>query len=68
MELCSHGVVAQSLMSETGPTQLQIEAVLTSTHNLCFGTKIIKLDKPLPTPFFFFFIKVGYKEVFIART
>ena len=26
------------------------EAVLTSTHNLCFGAKIRKLDIPLYTP------------------
>ena len=28
------------------------EAVLTSTHNLCFGSKIKKIDKPLQTPVF----------------
>ena len=27
------------------------EAVLTSTHNLCFGSKIRKIDIPLQTPF-----------------
>ena len=27
-----------------------LEAVLTSTHNLCFGAKIRKLDIPLHTP------------------
>ena len=26
------------------------EAVLTSTHNLCFGAKIRKIDLPLHTP------------------
>ena len=28
-----------------------IEAVLTSTHKLCFGAKIRKIDIPLHTPF-----------------
>ena len=42
------------------------EAVLTSTHNLCFGAKIRKIDIPcIPQ---FFYIKVGFKGVFIART
>ena len=44
------------------------EAVLTSTHNLCFGAKIRKLCISLHTPFFFFYVKVGFKGVYIART
>ena len=27
-----------------------LQAVLTSNHNLCFGSKITKIDKPLYTP------------------
>ena len=34
-----------------------------STHNLCFGAKIRKIDIPQ-----FYSIKVGYKRVFITRT
>ena len=30
------------------------EAVLTSTHNLCFGAKIRKIDIPLHTPVFLY--------------
>ena len=41
------------------------EAVLTSTHNLCFGAKIRKIGIPLHTQFFY--IKVGFKGVLIAR-
>ena len=37
------------------------EAVLTSTHNLCFGAKIRKIPQ-------FCCIKVGYKGVYITRT
>ena len=29
---------------------LKTEAVLTNTHNLCFGAKISKIDTPLYTP------------------
>ena len=32
-------------------TQIVGEAVLTSTHNLCFRAKIRKIGKPLHTPF-----------------
>ena len=42
------------------------EAVLTSTHNQCFGAKIRKivyLCKPQ-----FYYIKVGCKGVFVTRT
>ena len=39
------------------------EAVLTCTHNLCFGSKIKKLGIPQ-----FYYIKVGFKGVFISRT
>ena len=42
------------------------EAVLTSTHNLCFGAKIRKKVYPcIPQ---FCYIAVGFKGVFIART
>ena len=41
------------------------EAVLTSTHNLCFGAKIRKIGIPLQTPQFYY-IKVGFRWVFIA--
>ena len=36
-----------------------IEAILTSTHNLCFGAKIRKIGIPLQTQFYY--IKVGFK-------
>ena len=42
------------------------EAILTSSHNLCFGAKISQIGKPLHTPVFY--IKVGFKGVYIART
>ena len=42
------------------------EAVLTSTHNLCFGAKIRK--KVYPCKPQFYYIKVGCKGVFITRT
>ena len=42
------------------------EAVLTCTHNLCFGAKIRKIGIPgIPQ---FFYIKVGLKGVYISRT
>ena len=41
------------------------EAVLTSTHNSCFEPKIRKLGIPLHTQFYY--MKVGFKGVFIAR-
>ena len=42
------------------------EAVLTSTHNLCFGAKIRKIVYPcIPQ---FYYIKVGFKGVIIAMT
>ena len=40
-------------------------AVLTSTHNLCFGAKIRKICKPLYTPVCY--IKVGFEGVYISR-
>ena len=43
------------------------EAVLTSTHNLCFGAKIRKIGIPLQTPVLLY-IKVGFKGVNISRT
>ena len=43
-----------------------VEAVLTSTHNLCFGAKIRKIGIPcIPQ---FCYIKVGFKGVYISRT
>ena len=41
------------------------EAVLTSTHNLGFGAKIRKVYPCKPQ---FFYIRVGFKGVFFART
>ena len=42
------------------------EAVLTSTHNLYFGAKIRKKVYPcIPQ---FYYIKVGFKGVYISRT
>ena len=41
-------------------------AVLTSTHNLCFGAKLEKYVNPSKPHFFY--IKVGCKGVFITRT
>ena len=41
------------------------EAVLTSTHNLCFGAKIRKIDIPLHTPVL---LKMGFKGVCIVQT
>ena len=43
------------------------EAVLTSTHNLCFKAKIRKVGIPLQTPVFFY-ITVGFKEVYLSWT
>ena len=42
------------------------EAVLTSTHNLCFGAKIRKNVYPCKPQFYY--IKVGCKGVFVTRT
>ena len=42
------------------------EAVLTSSHNLCFGAKIRK--KVYPCKPQFYYIKVGSKGVFVTRT
>ena len=42
------------------------EAVLTSTHNQCFGAKIRKIVYPCKPQFYY--IKVGCTEVFITRT
>ena len=44
-----------------------IEAVLMSTHNLCFRAKIRKKNVYPCTPHFHY-IKVGCKGVFITRT
>ena len=37
------------------------------THNFCFGAKIRTIGISLQTPFFFY-IKVGFKGVYISRT
>ena len=42
------------------------EAVLTSTHNLCFRAKIRKHEYPCKPQFYY--IKVGWKGVFITQT
>ena len=42
------------------------EAVLTSTHNQCFGAKIRKNVYPCKPQFYY--IKVGCKGVFVTRT
>ena len=42
------------------------EAVLTSTHNLCFEAKIRKNVYPCKPQFYY--IKVGCKGVFVTRT
>ena len=42
------------------------EAVLTSTHNQCFGAKIRKIVYPCKPQFYY--IKVGCKGVFVTRT
>ena len=42
------------------------EAVLTSTHNLCFGAKIRKIGIALHNPVLLY--KMGFKEVLIAWT
>ena len=43
----------------------RLEAVLTSTHNVCFGSKIRKLGIPLQTPVFLH--KVGFKGVILHK-
>ena len=48
------------------PRFLEWEAVLTCTHNLCFGVKIRKIGMPcIPQ---FCCIKVGFSGVNITRT
>ena len=42
------------------------EAVLTSNHNLCFGSKIRKIGILLISQFYY--IKLGFKWVYITRT
>ena len=45
------------------------EAVLSSTHNACFGSKIRRLGIPLQTLVFFYIrIKVELKGVYMTRT
>ena len=46
--------------------RLEPEAVLTSTHNLCFIAKIRKDEYPCKPQFYY--MKVGCKGVFISRT
>ena len=43
------------------------EAVLTSTHHVCFGSKLRKVGIPMQT-LVFFYVKVGYEGVYISRT
>ena len=43
------------------------ENILTSTHNVCFESKIRKLGTPMQTAVFPY-IKVGFKVVNISRT
>ena len=43
-----------------------IKAVLTSTHNQCYGVKIRKIVYPCKPQFYY--IKVGCKGVFVTRT
>ena len=45
---------------------LEREAVLTSTHNLCFRANIRKNVYPCKPQFYY--IKVGCKGVFVTRT
>ena len=42
------------------------EAVLTSTHNLCFGSKIRKIGIPLQTPVLLY--ESGVQGVYMSRT
>ena len=49
------------------PQSMFCEAVLTSTHNLCFGAKIRKIGIPLRIPVLLY-IKVGYKGVYVTQT
>ena len=42
------------------------EAVLTSTHNVCFGSKIRKLGIPCKPQFYY--INLGFKGVHITQT
>ena len=41
------------------------DAVLTSTHNVCFGSKIRKVGIPLQTPVFFY---TKVKGEYVSRT
>ena len=45
---------------------IDCEAVLTNTHNLCFGAKIRKIGIPLHTPVLLY--KSGFEGVYISRT
>ena len=45
-----------------------LEAVLTSTQNLCFEAKIRKIDIPLQTPVFFLYLKVGFMGINFSWT
>ena len=56
---------AQTLIVGTRYNRLT-EAVLTSTHNLCFRAKIRKNVYPCKPQFYY--IKVGCKGVFVTRT
>ena len=52
----------------SGKILIFAEAVLTSTHHLCFGAKIRKIGLVYPWKPQFYYIKVGFKGVFIAWT
>ena len=54
--------------TECGYTLEPHEAVLTSTHNLCFRAKIRKLCIPQYLKPQFYHIKMGFKGVYIIRT
>ena len=43
------------------------EAVLTSTHKLCFGAKTRKIVYPCKPQFYYMYIKVEYKWVYIIN-
>ena len=45
-----------------------VEAVLMSTHNLCFGSKIREIGLVYPCKPQFYYIKVGSKGVYITPT
>ena len=51
--------------------EIKFDIFLIFAQNVCFGAKIRKLETPLhtpPPPPQFYYVKVGYKVVFISRT